>query len=251
MICTSYKSQPKIPYQSKIINKIDKIYNLIHPDFKETKPILSGSFLIKLLVSPDADFGDYDFYFENKENLNNAKALLKEFKTKKISKNAFNYNIKNFDQPIQIISRNIGKPEQILKKHDFANSMICYQDGNIFYHKDFLICWKQKKLLIKNWQLPKEDTSFKWFYKVIVILNRINKYTTRYNLKLSNATLFELSSIRQHILNNESFQKFLFVPEGNLDYFERLSLLETYSITNYSQALNMLNRLLDENKMLR
>lgn len=250
MICTSYKDQPKIPYQSKIINKIDKIYDIIHPEFKKTKPILSGSFLIKLLVSPDAPFGDYDFYFQNEENLNYAKSILKKFETRKNSINAFNYNIEGIDQPIQIISKNIGKPEQILKKHDFANSMVSYQDGNIFYDKDFVICWKEKKLLVKNWQLPKEDNSFKWFYKFIAILNRINKYTTRYNLKISDATLFELSRIKNHVSNNESFQKFVLTTDDNACYFKNLSFLEKYPITNYLQASNTLNRLLNENKML-
>jgi len=65
LILKSTNDKIIFPYHSKIIKKINTLYEKIHPNFKAANPILSGSYLITLTVSPHAFYQDYDFYFSN------------------------------------------------------------------------------------------------------------------------------------------------------------------------------------------
>ena len=58
------------PYHDKISSSVNNLINSIHPEFKTTSPILSGSYLITLAIAPSADFNDYDFYFNSKRDFN-------------------------------------------------------------------------------------------------------------------------------------------------------------------------------------
>ena len=95
MILHSLNSSPKLLHQHLINNKVQALLREVHPDFVYTNPILSGSYLIKLVVSPTSDYNDYDFYFETQEDFNNALDLLKNKNLDlKKTKNSYSFSSK-------------------------------------------------------------------------------------------------------------------------------------------------------------
>ena len=246
----SFQNTPRIPYQGKIIKKVNALINTIHPDFKDCNPILSGSYMVKLSVAPAADFKDYDFYFESEKDFNKANLLFDSLsRPLSQTENAISYSISGIETPIQLIKTIYGKPESIIKRHDFANSMIAFQNGNIFYSDEFLYAWIKGILLINVSQVPPyEENNYKWLYKVILLTQRISKYIDRYDLKLSESTKHLLKELKaKYIKNITAFENFDYLKvftihtEGFSYYQAPLEPVESSE-----NLIDLFNKLLNE-----
>ena len=235
MIYTSKGINPFIFHQKKITNIINVFLNSVSPDLFKTNPILSGSYILKLMVRPEADFNDYDLYFSNQEDYNKAKDILLNIcLDKKESKNCISFSLPDLDKQIQIINT-FSLPSDIIANHDFANSMACWQSGNIFFHLDFFSSWKYNTLIIKNKQFKFDDKNNyvidnSWLAKYCILVSRIDKYVKRYNLSLnpeSKIILNELHSLlqanKQHfatfdfsLIKSNNFNKFIYSIDSNI-----------------------------------
>jgi len=250
LIYTSRGDNPFIFHQNKISKIITTFINSISPNLLETNPIVSGSYMIKLIVQPEAEFHDYDLYFSNQKDYDQATKILTNVSLdKKESKNCVSFSIPGFDKQIQLIN-SFSLPADIIGKHDFANSMVCWQNGNIFFHKDFFSSWKYLSLLIKNKQFKFENDSYvinnSWLAKYCILVARVDKYVKRYKLSLApqtRATLIELKTLLEE--NQDTFSTFDFslIKSNNFSKFiysvdsDRFSISSTQDLIQKTLGL--------------
>ena len=236
------------PHQEKIQKNITLIMDTIGSDFKDSKPILSGSFLIKLLVKPDADFSDYDFYFKKQEDYEKAKGILDK-KYKKISdtKNSITYHHPDLSAQIQIVKQ-IVTPQQLVKSHDFANSQAAFYDKKIFLTKQFKKAWLNDSLIVENLQLPDYSKNKNiWLTKTIVLINRVNKYLNRYTVDLSLESQAKLQALLQELKNKANdFKSYDFTLNKTVkyDYYNNVSDEDASLILSYSDLINAYEKVL-------
>lgn len=229
MILHSSNSFPKILHQELINTKINNLLREIHPDFIHTNPILSGSYLIKLAVSPNSDYNDYDFYFETEQDFKKAFELLKsKYFSPKKTKNSFSFfSTSDSLSSIQLITKTFAPPADILNCHDFQNSQIAWSKDGIYFSTGFRSSWKEKTLNLSSNQLPDFSEKAQWLAKVVVLLGRINKYILRYDLNLSSQFKELLKIILQSIQTNENAFRsfdFAFLNSFDFDYHSTIQL---------------------------
>lgn len=203
MIITSTIENPIVPFQNKIHLAVQKLVKSAHPDFYSTRPILSGSYLIKLLVAPQAYFSDYDFYFESQEKYNQAKTMLLERNSLVYS----NTNCDTFALPqsnlhLQIINTYFGTPTEIISKHDIENVKVAYQNDSLFFTKKFLQLWIEGKLSLDTFQIDDLKTPKTKYLSFVSTLFRIKKYIDRYDLELDEKTISMLFDLKKHFNQN-------------------------------------------------
>jgi hypothetical protein len=199
---------PIVPFQNKIHYTVQKLIESIHPDFYLTKPILSGSFLIKLLIDPKAYFSDYDFYFESQEKYNEAKTMLLETHPLVYSNlNCHTFDLNNSGLHLQIISTYFGDPSSIIANHDIENSKLSYQGTSLFFTKKFLEVWIEGKLSLDTFQVENLKTPKAKYFSFLSTLSRIKKYLTRYNLELDQKTISMLFEVKNHFKENKDLYK--------------------------------------------
>lgn len=249
MIITSTANSPKVPFQGKIDKKIKSLLDSIHPNFHETNPILSGSYLVNLLVAPTAHYSDYDFYFETNEYYLNAKNILsKKYPEIHSNTNCVTYNLEESSTQLQIINTYFGTPADIILQHDLENSKVAYQKESLYFTKKFLESWIAGEVELSSWQ-EKSPTDYEYnFYSYCSTLTRIKKYSKRYNLYLSENTLSMLTDLKSNLISNyihyKRFNNFR-TSSSERDYWTG----EEKTIQNYSTLISTINKFLFSEKI--
>ena len=207
MIITSTVQNNYIPYQKKINFIINNLLDKISPKFKDTNPILSGSYLLSLIVSQNTPYSDYDFYFQSKSNFVKAANILNE--TLQIlyqNDNCITYQSRFNDKTIQLINSVQGTPQAIITNHDLNNSKIAYQNNQLFFTKDFIKAWANNELDIFSFQIEDYNNSAykKIFNSSLSTLLRVKKYSHRYNLDLSFSSRKKIEKLMLFFTENKS-----------------------------------------------
>lgn len=233
MIIHSLNHAPKLLHQKLVNKKINNLLHSIHPEFYTTNPVLSGSYLIKLIVAPDADYNDYDFYFTTEEDYENAVTILNSaYLSPKKTKNSISYTLSpDLAGQVQLIFRKFDLPENLILEHDFQNCQVAWFKNDLCFTTLFKNAWKDRYLNLSLDQLPDFSEPNKWLAKLTVLVQRINKYVTRYSLDLGS----ELKS---------------WLIESKKIYIENINLFSTFdfSILNY-ESKDYFTMQSDQNKI--
>lgn len=236
MIITSTIENPIVPFQNKIHLAVQNLMESAHPDFYSTRPILSGSYLIKLLVAPQAYFSDYDFYFESQEKYNQAKTMLLERNSLVYSNtNCDTFALSQSNFHLQIINTYFGTPAEIISKHDIENVKVAYQNNSLFFTKNFLQLWIEGKLSLDTFQINDLKNPRTKYLSFVSTLSRIKKYVDRYNLELDEKTISMLFDLKNHLNQNiaiyNNFEKI--TSQNNTSYHSPGFQLSDYESVNY------------------
>jgi hypothetical protein len=224
LITISTSLDAKLLHQNLVNKKIKALLQSIHPDFHTANPILSGSYLIKLVVAPEANYNDYDFYFTNKNDFDKASAILNEaYPNPKKTKNSTSYTLdSNFSTQAHLIFKEFNSPQNIILAHDFKNCQIAWFNNDLYFSNAFKQAWKDKELGLSLNQLPEFDDHNAWLAKLTVIVQRVKKYVERYNLAIDSDLLSLLSESRKLLFeNSKQFSTFDFsmLNHRDRDYF--------------------------------
>jgi hypothetical protein len=263
LILISTNEKKLIPYHTKIISSIKKIYQNIHPDFETCNPILSGSYLLKLSVFPDANYSDYDLYFTSETDYQNAKCILDSVAEKKHENiNCITYNHPAIPKQVQIIKTYTGSASHIISKHDLENAKIAYQNDKLYFTLNFLKAWANEKLIINSFQTEDFESHSDKFYSIVSTLLRIKKYADRYNLELCSDSISKLKAIKLYLIQNEPSLKEIQKPATKeLSYLMRSNILTLKSLINaidkfihipdtFVPCPNALEDMINENSLL-
>ena len=242
MTIISTIENPIVPFQNKIHHAVHNVMKLAHPDLHLTKPILSGSYLIKLFVAPESHFSDYDFYFESQEKYDQAKTMLLENNSLVYSNlNCDTFALNKSDLHFQIINTYFGTPSEIISKHDIENAKVAYQNDSLFFTQNFLQLWIEGQLSLSTFQVDHLKTPKDKYLSFISTLSRIKKYVDRYGLELDEKTISMLFDFKKHFNQNiaiySKIEKYYFQTD-----------LPSHSpqeeLTNYNSATSLLNLLI-------
>ena len=243
----------ELSFHKKLLLNYNEILSSIHKDFKLIKPILSGSAAINLVVAPSVEHSDYDFYFNSEEHYNTARQFLfeNEFKYKTETKNCIVFQNKKNKKDIQLIKTFYGGITNVLNNHDFINCSIAFEDKTLYVKKEAFECWRDKKLHLQNLQCnPKNylnptftDLEISTVLGFIVnLIQRIEKYTNRYELVFSEESIKKLKPFKDYIikLNVNKKHKDKKIYFTNNVYYSTASKSISYEIY-VNRFLKMLN----------
>lgn len=208
MIIVSTEENKIIPYQNKINSILNKLINNISPDFHKTNPIISGSYLLNLIVTQNSDFSDYDFYFENLSDFDAANNILKQNNEILFqNSNCVSYKTDFDDKPIQLIRSKTGSPEDLILSHDFHNCSIAYQNNKLYFTKKFVQAWSANELDLASFQenLCDENNYQQIFNSILSTVLRIDKYANRYSLTFSSSTIEKLNNMQAYLKDNKNY----------------------------------------------
>ena len=209
MIIISTEENKIIPYQNKINSILNKLINKISPDFHTTNPIISGSYLLNLIITQNSDYSDYDFYFENFSDFNAANNILRKNNLEIIfqNSNCISYKSNFDDKPIQLIKSKAGSPQEIITSHDFHNCSIAYQNNKLFFTKKFVQAWSENELDLSSFQedLCETNNYQQVFNSILSTVIRMDKYAKRYNLNFSSNTIEKLTKMQNYLQDNEDY----------------------------------------------
>ena len=112
----------ELSFHKKVYANYIKMLDSIHPELKKYKPILSGSAAVKLVIYPNADFTDLDFYFNSEEHYNHTKEFLlkNSFVFKTETRNCIVFSNKKEEKDIQLIKTFYGGVNNVLNNHNDA-----------------------------------------------------------------------------------------------------------------------------------
>ena len=227
MLLTYNMTNTKIPHHKKIINKLNCLFDSLHPKLKEANPIISGSYAINLLFKPTAPYKDIDFYFESESDFIKAADCFFDVGADKVTanKNCVIYDINGFQY--QLITRNFMPPDKLIKDHDFYNAAIAIQNENIYLFKNLINLYNDDLLDFQNihfytYKTPQEQISgFNTFF------NRVLKYLQRYDFDLSNKALDDLNKMSQWLKTKVDDEDYSTLKASTNLYYNM-----TYSETN-------------------
>jgi hypothetical protein len=209
LIIVSTEENKIIPYQNKINSILNKLINNISPDFNKTNPIISGSYLLNLIVTQNSDFSDYDFYFESISDFNAASKILTANNLEVLfqNSNCISYKSNFDDKPIQLIKSKTGSPEDIILSHDFHNCSIAYQNNKLFFTKKFIQAWSANELDLSSFQeeLCETNNHQQIFNSILSTVIRIDKYANRYDLTFSSDTKEKLNKIQTFLIESTNY----------------------------------------------
>jgi hypothetical protein len=224
LLVESTQTNKTIPYHEKVIKSFHKLMESIHPKFLETNPILSGSAAISLVYAPNCSYNDLDLYFNKESDLQSALALINtvvpstkdnthtvhedeedfnKFFTYWITHNAISISLPG--QKIQLIKKQYLPPQDIIYKHDFSNVSLAITKDAIFTTKETLYAWYEKKLAIRNFQLPENASLLEELTFYLSFLTRVDKYLQRYSLTLHENLYAKLLEIQTIIKDPHAF----------------------------------------------
>lgn len=246
---TSNALNSVIPYQLKIDAKINKLIDTISPEFKHCNPILSGSYLIHLVVSPETEYSDYDFYFSSQEDFNKAYDVLSKTYTLKFkNKNCVTFASDFDNKEIQIINTYFGSPSEIIAQHDLHNSKIAYSNETLYYTKEFLIAWSSGEIDIDTFQIKDVYSDALKFSSYASTVGRIKKYAQRYSLSLSSKTILSLSSLLKQLKETDDFKdEILIFQDSAYISIKDVKITNKQSLILVTSSLINQNSFLDEN----
>ena len=201
----------ELSFHKKIYSNYLKMLDSIHPQLKEYKPILSGSAAVKLVINPNADFNDLDFYFNSEEHYNNTKEFLLEnsfvFKTE--TKNCIVFSNKKEEKDIQLIKTFYGGYKNVITYHDFLNCSVAIEGNILYLNLNALKAWKNKELKLQNIQCNPSCYLNSKYNEVEIsnvlsyianLMNRISKYESRYNIKFCNKSVAKLKPFATYLI---------------------------------------------------
>ncbi len=186
----------KLSYHEKILSNIRNTLNFLPKAFWECSPIISGSYAITLLFKPSAIYDDIDFYFTNENDYIKAKNLLDGLEPVKNSTNCLNYI--NYDKNVkyQLVNSTFLPPEELIYTHDFKNVSIAIQNETIYLDNELYHLYNDGLLSIRTTQLKKTMTLNQKLIKIANLINRVAKYTSRYDLTIDNPSKEILKSLQ-------------------------------------------------------
>jgi hypothetical protein len=165
--------------------------------------MISGSFVASLLFSKSLIYDDFDLYFTTKKDLYIAIKLLNKsvdfelhYKTKRA--NTYLHLKKNIK--IQIIKKIHPTPHHLVYAHDFHNCGVAYcsKQASFYLSKEALHAWANDLLMINKTPLQsKHLPDFHYFQTIGILLKRIQKYTSRYSLKLDDTSKNNIDTYRK------------------------------------------------------
>ena len=185
----------KIPHHKKIIQKLNYLFDSLHPKLKEANPIISGSYAINLLFKPTSPYKDIDFYFQTEEDFIKAADCFFDVGADRVTanKNCVIYEINGFQY--QLITRSFSTPFELITDHDFYNSAIAIQNENIFLLKNLIPLYNDDLLEFQNIHFYNYETPEKQISGFNTFFNRILKYLNRYDFDLSEKAMKDLNNI--------------------------------------------------------
>ena len=213
MLQISTPENKRIPYHDKVIYKYNKTINSIAPRLIEFNPILSGSFAMNLVFSPDSVASDFDLYFSNLQDYENAIEYLtsiyeKNFPSTEIitTENATTF----IEWSLQLIKKKFFPPEELIYDHDFINVSVAITSDSIYTTKETFLAWKDNQLSLRSFQLDEESKKDRYFVlaKIQDTCMRILKYSNRYSLDVSFQTQEYLLAAVNYIIENFSNELF-------------------------------------------
>ena len=194
-----------IPYHDKIVSKAKKTLEIIHPDFHTSNPIISGSYAINLVYSPESHYNDLDFYFNFEEDFTRAVNLINSnsfFKVICETSNAISYKNDN-DLNVQLIKKFFLPPEKLIYKHDFIVASVAIQNEIVYTTLETFKAWSKSELSFRNYQFEDyQDNINKTFIRLNNIVDRLDKYSKRYSLDISSQTFKDLFFIYNKLNSN-------------------------------------------------
>ncbi len=209
MLIISTPQNKKIPYHDKVISSVKNKIIEIDPNLLQFNWILSGSFAVNSLYSPNQDFNDIDFYFTSQQDFTDCYHYLlsKVNQTSYCTDNAITFNNLN----LQLINKWFLPPEELIYSHDFTNVSVAITKDNIYTTKETNYSWYNEQLNLRNFQISKNPpaTDFEIVTALNILNTRVNKYLTRYEFSLS-----------------PSFKKF---------YYDQLSFLKNIDSSQFGQ----------------
>lgn len=223
-----------IPYHNKIISKIQSMLKTIHSEFHISNPIISGSYAINLVYSPDSDFNDIDIYFNSENDFFKAKTLLNstsDFTLLCETSNALSYKNKD-DLNIQLITKFFLPPEELIYKHDFIVASVAIQNSNVYTTLETFKAWSKSELSFRDYQFENYQNDLKaTFLRLNNIIDRLQKYSSRYSLDVSFQTFEDLFAIYNKLNSQEYFSEF----NKKLDFKES----ENFAFDYYGNKINI------------
>ncbi len=204
------------PYDESHIEAYDRIrflFNKINPKLNNKKYILSGGYLVYLMLknidkTENTYAGDIDLFFENEKDFNEFKneldSINNEAEPPYETSNAVTYNFLNTDvaidwvasEPlkIQIVRSYFGTKDKIAKKFDLQNCQVALDNfGNLTMNKDFENLFFSKEIRL-NPERIKDCLKNQGKDYLFVVAARISKYISRYKLKNINKQTYDLIS---------------------------------------------------------
>jgi len=196
---------------------------------------ISGGYPTALLFAPRCKdsplfiennyYSDIDIFFQNIEDYYRASNVLKNLpselgvyvRLESTTDNALTYMIivrnpedrtLQMTYTLQLIRKITGTPEQILSTFDIINSSVLYNVHTKEWsmHEKYLSAFINKKLILTN-SVPLLDKKNKSYPDSIFFqLERLSKYSTRYDLELDAKSLIRLININKE-LPDLSFEK--------------------------------------------
>ena len=212
----------ELNFHKKIIKNYKNLLKKIHPKLYELNPILSGSAAIQLVVFPNSDYTDYDFYFDSEKHFENVKSFFKNknFTQKLETNNCIVFTHNSIAKDIQLIKTFYGGVKNVLNYHDFGNCSIAFQQNKLFIKDTALKAWAEKKLNIQNIQCnpkyylnPVYDTFeiSNVIAYIVSLMSRKKKYEDRYDITLDEASIRKLKPFKKYLLklnvNNKHLNK--------------------------------------------
>lgn len=202
----------ELSFHKKIYNNYIKLLNLIHPKLKDYKPIISGSSAIKLVFDPNTDYNDIDLYFNSEEHYRNTKEffLKNSFNSKTETKNCIVFSNQKENKDIQLIKTFYGGYKNVITYHDFLNCSVAIENNMLYINFLALKAWKKKELVLQNIQCnPSYYLNSKYneieishvLSYIANLMNRINKYEDRYDLKFNKESIKKLKPFKSYLIN--------------------------------------------------
>lgn len=224
MLVKTYQNNFKHKENIKSIVSATGLLSIIPEDYKY---YIGGGYAVALLFAPrTADdlnklsmnyYSDIDLFFPNEityERINSVFDILR--KTNLVSKqieteNATTYTLYTYSKDghvtgsnsIQLVKKYIGTPQNILSTFDILNARVLYDPKEDVWYADskaFASFSNKKISLTESTPLLNEDDGI--FFQ----LERLSKYISRYDLELSNETLYRLIKLNRE-KPDLSFQK--------------------------------------------
>ena len=239
-----------IPYHNKIISKCEACLKNIHPDFLNSNPIVSGSYAINLVYSPESFHNDIDIYFASQNDFDLAKSYIetlypnsKKFQTE----NAISFSIEE-NKEVQLICKFFLPPEELIYKHDFIVSSVAISNSKVYTTLETFKAWSKSELSFRDYQFPESNKDLnKVFIRLFNIINRIDKYSKRYSLDITPSTYQDLKSIYNLISSKDYLDENNFIDSPNiqtpvLDYYGRT----VNSKITYKEIISSLYKLLKQ-----
>jgi hypothetical protein len=232
-----------------IVDRIERKIVFFKYLLKDVQYYISGSFLMNLTFAQKEKYSDIDLYFPDKDNYFKAVKILnnsEDFAIKFASKYAITYTSIN-QVDLQLVKTSVSNIYKLANQHDFANCCLAYEPNRMFYYctvKAFN-AWAHgvldpNKTPLLNFNYPPHLflNQLKLFY------SRLKKYTSRYNLILSQNIINTIKKIKKlHLLH--------------LNFYEEKNYLYDYAgsrvicIISSTLLSDYLSRIIDEKSMFK